>query len=84
MARGPISKPFKGSVAERLAALAVGERIYIDTDLDTFRSTMSWYSGTISRSPFLKGMKFSSSLLTCVGSHKAGNIGYLIRIERTE
>jgi hypothetical protein len=84
MPRAAATVPYKNSIAERLSVLEVGGRVYIDTDLDSYRSTMSWYSGTFMRSPFLKGVKFSSCLLTAVGSHKAGDIRYLICIERTK
>ncbi len=76
-------RPNKGSVNDKLSSLDVGERIYIDTTLDVFKKDMRQiHSGKTRRPQILDGREFTTSLLTAVTSGKAGDVRYLICIER--
>ena len=66
-----------------LASIEVGQRHYIETVLDKYAQVMRTVNTPKSRRPKdLKDMEFSTSLFTAVGS-KAGDIRYLVCIERT-
>ena len=76
-------KPNKGSVNDKLSSLDVGERIYIDTTLERFGKDMRRFHTGKRRWPeILKGREFTTSLLTAITSGKAGDVRYLICIER--
>lgn len=74
-----------GSWNSFLATLDVGERRYIETTVDRYGADMRTINTPASRRPeVLKGRKFSTCLFTAVSSSKAGDIRYLICIERTQ
>ena len=68
-----------------LSEFEVGERRYVDTTIEKYASDMRTINTPNSRRPaLLKGRKFSASLFTAVAANKAGEIRYLICIEREE
>ena len=76
-------KPNKGSVNDKLSGLEVGDRIYIDTTLDRFGKDMRrFHTGKSRRPEILKGREFTTSLLTAITSGKAGDVRFLICVER--
>jgi hypothetical protein len=61
----------------------IGYRNYIETDLDNYANVMRTVNTPKSRRPKeLAGKEFTTQLFTAVGS-KAGDIRYLVCIERT-
>lgn len=67
----------------RLLRMELGERLYFDTTLEDFASDMRTLNTPKSRRPpDLEGREFSTSLFTAVGVGKAGNVRYLICLER--
>lgn len=77
------SKPHKGSQVEWLAGFALFERRWINATLETYKYQMSAVQANIARSPHLKGLSFSVALYTAVSASRAGDIRYLICVERT-
>lgn len=76
-------RPNKGSVNDSLSSLDIADRIYIDTTLERFGKDMRQiHSGKTRRPQILNGREFTTSLLTAVTSGKAGDVRYLICIER--
>ena len=75
--------PNKGSMNSRLASLEIGERLYIETDFENYKSVMRKIHTPISRRPkILEGRKFSTRLIA--GVFTSGEVQYLIRVERGE
>jgi hypothetical protein len=61
----------------------VGHRDYIETDLDNYAQVMRTVNTPKSRRPKeMAGKEFTTQLFTAVGSN-AGDIRYLVCIERT-
>ena len=64
--------------------MEVGHRDYIETDLHNYAQIMRTVNTPKSRRPeALAGKEFTTQLFTAVGS-KAGDIRYLVCIERTK
>lgn len=62
--------------------LEVGHREYIETTLESYQNTMRTVNTPKSRRPKeLAGMEFTTTLMTAVGA-KAGDIRYLVCVER--
>lgn len=62
--------------------LEVGHREYIETTLNTYAHVMRTVNTPKSRRPKeMAGMEFTTTLLTAVGSN-AGDIRYLVCVER--
>lgn len=80
--QGAPGRPRPGSLNDRMADLEVGDRIYVETELENYRVVQS--RATLrSRFPScMDGMEFSSSLFTAVPHGKAGDNRYLVCIER--
>lgn len=71
-----------GSHAAVLLSLAVGDRVYRETTATRWAADMSRMSVPKSRRPAeLLGREFRASLFTAVGS-VAGDVRYLICVER--
>lgn len=63
----------------------VGERRYVEVTLENYQQKMRTINTPKSRRPKdLRGREFSASLFTAVSSSKAGDVRYLICVERTE
>jgi protein gp37 len=69
------------SLNDRLADLEVGERVYIETSLENYKVIQSRAALASRRPACMKGMSFTSSLFTAVGS-SAGDVRYLVCVER--
>ena len=64
--------------------LEVSHREYIETTLDKYAHVMRTVNTPKSRRPKeMEGMEFTTTLLTAVGS-TAGDIRYLVCVERTK
>lgn len=62
--------------------MAIGERAYAETLLEDYAATMRKINTPKSRRPVaLAGAQFSTTLMTCIGS-RAGDVRYLVCIER--
>lgn len=78
----------KGSFNEngwpaKLAELEVGEHYYIDTTLEGYPAKMRQLNVAHTRRPaILKDRVFATNLFTAVSNSKAGDVRYLICIER--
>lgn len=80
-----VKNPRRGSWLEFLSQFEVGERHYQESSLEQFKSDEAKIQAYLARRPEkMLDWKFSASLLTAVGSSKAGDIRYLICIERTK
>lgn len=78
------SRTKKGSHNEWLSTFEVGERRYVETTLARYAHTMRTVVAPRSRRPdFMSGMEFSSSLYTAISAAEAGDIRFLICVERT-
>lgn len=67
-----------------LATFTLGERRYVETSLDDYARCMRTLNTPRSRRPpELDGREFTAALFTAVSASKAGDIRYLIAIERT-
>jgi hypothetical protein len=67
-----------------LAAMQVGGREYVEVTLDNYAQVMRTANTPKSRRPAaLSGKEFTSSFLTACGT-KAGDVRYLVCIERTQ
>lgn len=74
-----------GSWNEWLSTFEIGERRYVETTIDAFPRDMSTINTPPSRRPAsMRDWRFAASLFTAVGAGKAGDIRYLICVERTE
>jgi len=81
---GVRSGPHAGSNAHALLQMAVGDRRYIETTIDRWAHDMRQTAvPRTRRPPGLDGWEFESRLFTAVSSSTAGDIRYLICIERT-
>lgn len=73
-----------GSNNARLLALDVGERFYVETTPEDYPAAMRHSNTPRTRRPAdLAGREFTSSLWTAVGS-AAGQIRYLVCVERVK
>jgi len=73
----------RGSNNARLLDMAVGERRYLETTLARYPHDMHTANVAPTRRPeALKARRFSTVLLTAVSASKAGDVRYLICIER--
>lgn len=67
-----------------LSKLKVGERLYIETTLEKYGDTQRQRIVPRSRRPdAIKDWEFVSQLFTAVSNSKAGDIRYVVCIERT-
>jgi hypothetical protein len=68
-----------------LTTFAIGERRYVETTLKTYPAQMRTMNAPRSRRPeSISGWEFTSILLTAVATGNAGDIRYLICVERTK
>ncbi len=73
----------EGSVTHTLLKLGLGDRTYIETTLDGYDAKERQWNMPNSRRPdVLKGRVFRTSLFTAVSSRIAGDVRYLICVER--
>jgi hypothetical protein len=73
----------KGSWNSYLASFTIGERRYVETTLNTYPATMRTVNTPKSRRPEeIREWEFTTELFTAVSASKAGEIRYLISIER--
>jgi hypothetical protein len=64
--------------------MEVGERIYTETTLEDYPRDMRHMHPPKTRRPAsIQDWKFSTALLTAVSASKAGEVRYLICLERT-
>lgn len=74
----------KGSINHWLSSMEVGEVRWRATELEWYINDQRSICGVSSRRPErMREWKFSSSLFTAVAASSAGNIQYLLRVERT-
>jgi hypothetical protein len=65
--------------------MGVGERHYIETTLEQYPNTMRTANTPYSRRPdILKDRRFTTTLFTAVSASKAGDVRYLVCLERVE
>ena len=77
------SHPNVGSWNYWLLSFECGERRYLETTLNNYAAKMRTVNTAKSRRPkCLEGREFSASLFTAISSSKAGDVRYLICIER--
>lgn len=75
--------PNSGSWNDWLSGFEVGERRYVECTLDDYPNRMRIINTPLSRRPAsMNEMKFSTELFTGVSASKAGDIRYLICVER--
>lgn len=73
-----------GSFYERLSGIHLGERHYVECELDEYQRIQS-RALQIGRLPeAISHMRFKTQLVTAVAAGRAGDIRYLVCIERTE
>lgn len=76
--------PHSGSLNDKLSKLEVGDRAYFETDLSRY-STLQRSVSAKSRYPeAMRGMEFSTQLFTAVSAARAGDIRYLVCVERVK
>lgn len=74
----------KGSWNEILEQLEIGGRHYTEVELSNYKSMQRIINTPTNRRPkSLAGKTFSTQLLTAVSASKAGDVRYLICLERT-
>lgn len=67
-----------------LATFEIGERRYVETSLADYAQCMRTMNTPRSRRPaVLDGREFTTNLFTAVSASTAGDIRYLIAVERT-
>lgn len=82
MAKHELSRP--GGLPEKLEALTLGERLYLETTLEGYGATQrAVLVPPIRRSQPLQGRRFSCNLFTAVGARPLGTVRYLVCVERT-
>lgn len=75
----------KHSLQHSLSTLEVGERWYIETELENYRYLQSRLSLPMSRrADIMKTREFQMQLFTAVSNRKAGDVRYLVCVERTK
>lgn len=75
----------KGSWNTWLGEFNIGERRYVECAFDDYAQTMRTMNTPLSRRPeMLKGMKFTTTLFTAVSAATAGDVRWLICVERVE
>lgn len=77
------SKPHCGSLNHKLMAMRPRDRIYIETTLDGFAGVQRGVTAKSRRPSSMNGMEFTCALFTAVSCSKAGDIRYLVAVERT-
>lgn len=66
-----------------LLDLEVGQRAYVETTLDTYNRLMHRLNPTMSRRPAaLQSREFVTNLFTAISNSKAGDVRYLVCVER--
>jgi hypothetical protein len=66
-----------------LLTFELGERRYVDTTLERYASDMRTINTPKSRRPdIMIGLEFETTLFTAVSASKAGDVRYLIAVER--
>ena len=81
--RGEPSSTRGTTTSQWLTTMAVGERRYVETTLDDYAVLERRVNMPHSRRPeVLKDWVFSTQLFTAVSTKKAGDIRYLVCIER--
>lgn len=82
MAKHDLSRP--GGLPEKLEAMALGERVYLESSLEGYGATQrAVLVPPLRRSQALQGRVFSCSLFTAVGARPLGTVRYLVCVERT-
>lgn len=79
-----MGKPHSGSINDRISRLDVGERTYIDTDLEGYLGVQRRVATRSRRPETMVGMEFSCQLFTAVSASKAGDVRYLVCVERVQ
>lgn len=75
--------PHKGSWNTWLIEFEVGERRYVETTLDKYLGDMRTINTPLSRRPAeLHGREYTANLFTAVSAGKAGDVRYILCIER--
>lgn len=75
----------EGSAQHRLATMGVGDVHWIETSLERWNHDMRVISVPRTRRlGVAPGAEFTTRLYTAVGASSAGDIHYLIRLERTK
>lgn len=75
----------EGSTHDLLSKLAVGERMYVEATLDNYQAIQRRLAAPRSRRPeALRDHEFSTQLFTALAANKAGDIRYLVCVERTK
>lgn len=83
MAKHELSRP--GGLPEKLKALALGERHYLETTLEGYGATQrAVLVPPTRRSQEMQGRVFTVNLFTAVGARPLGTIRYLVCVERTQ
>jgi hypothetical protein len=77
------SKPHRDSLNHKLMAMRPRDRIYIETTLDGFPGVQRGVTAKSRRPSSMEGMEFTCALFTAVSCSKAGDIRYLVAVERT-
>lgn len=73
----------KGSWNTWLAEFYIGEIRYLETNLDKFSQDMRTINTPKSRRPAaMSDMEFTTQLFTAVSAAKAGDVRYIIAVER--
>lgn len=77
------TKPHYNSLNHKLMAMRHGDRIYVETTLAGFAGVQRGVSAKSRRPSSMAFMEFSCALFTAVSCSKAGDIRYLVAVERT-
>jgi len=64
--------------------MAVGERCFIETELDRYKWLQRFATLKSRRPKVMAGMEFTSTLYTAVATGRLGQISYLVCFERTK
>lgn len=68
-----------------LSSFGIGEIRYVETNIDKYPNDMRTINTPKSRRPdSMQGMEFITTLFTAVSASKAGDVRYLIAVERVK
>lgn len=74
-----------GSWNDWLSTFSARERRYVDTTLETYSSDMRVINTPKSRRPMiLAGMEFKTQLFTAICAGNAGDVRYILSVERVK
>ena len=77
--------PTPGSMNDWLFSFEVGERRWVETTLETYKRDATVYVSPACRRPEpMEGMQFCGSLHTAISAKTAGDITYLLCVERVK